>query len=77
MKVSSPVGDFPFEPQRLKLGSGHLTLEGQVGAWPARVEMEPRDLVTLARAAGLIVVIPVLAAAAVVAGMRRRDRHVR
>ena len=58
MKVSSPVGDFPFEPVRLTVGSGHLTLEGQVGAWPARVELEPRDLVSLGRVAGLRFALP-------------------
>ncbi len=71
MKVSSPVGDFPFEPQRLRVGPGHLTLEGQVGAWPARVELEPRDLITLARIAGARAALPVLAAVALFTGLRR------
>jgi len=71
MKVSSPVGDFPFEPLRLKVGPGHLTLEGQVGAWPARVEFAPGDLVALARAAGVGAAVPALAAV-VVAGLARR-----
>ena len=52
MKVSSPVGDFPFEPLRVTVKPRHLTLEGQVGAWPARVEFEPKDVVSLAKAAG-------------------------
>ena len=75
MKVSSPVGDFPFEPVRLKVGPGHLTLEGQVGAWPARVELEPRDLMSLARVAGLRSVLPALAAVALVTVLRRRGHH--
>jgi hypothetical protein len=78
MKVSSPVGDFPFEPLQITLKPGHLTLEGQVGAWPARVEFEPKDVVTLARAAGpWWVVLPVLPLTAVVllAGARRWMRR--
>jgi hypothetical protein len=75
MKVSSPVGDFPFEPVRLTLGPGHLTLEGQVGAWPARVELEPRDLVSLARVAGMRAALPALAFAAVMAGLRLRSHR--
>jgi len=73
MKVSSPVGDFPFEPVRVTLGPGHVTLEGKVGAWPARVELEPRDAVSLLRAAGLLAVVPALAAVAVLAGLRLRS----
>lgn len=75
MKVSSPVGDFPFEPVRLKVGPGHLILEGQVGAWPARVELEPRDLMSLARVAGLRSALPVLAAVALVTVLRHRSHH--
>ena len=71
MKVSSPVGDFPFEPLRVTLQPRHLTLEGQVGAWPARVEFEPRDLFTLTKAAGARIVFPSLAAVALAAGARR------
>jgi hypothetical protein len=75
MKVSSPVGDFPFEPVRLTVGSRHLTLEGQVGAWPAKVELEPRDLVSLGRVAGLRFALPAIAALAVMTGLRRRSHR--
>lgn len=71
MKVSSPVGDFPFEPLRVTLQPRHLTLEGQVGAWPARVEFEPRDLIALAKAAGARTVIASLAAVVLAAGASR------
>ena len=76
MKVSSPVGDFPFEPVRLTVGSGHLTLEGQVGAWLAKVELEPRDLVSLGRVAGLRFALPAVAILAVMTGLRRRSHRV-
>ncbi|HTZ24322.1 MAG TPA: hypothetical protein VMC83_10040 [Streptosporangiaceae bacterium] len=75
MKVSSPVGDFPFEPLRLKAGAGHLTLEGQVGAWPARVEFTPGDIVALARAAGARAAVPALATVVAVSLARRWMRH--
>src|SRR5258708_35470862 len=68
MKVSSPVGDFPFEPLRVTVKPRHLTLEGQVGAWPARVEFEPKDVVSLAKAAGAGGAVPPRAAVGPVAG---------
>jgi len=75
MKVSSPVGDFPFEPTRVTVKPRHLTLEGQVGAWPARVEFEPKDVLTLARAAGARGAVLPLAAVVLVAGARRWMRR--
>lgn len=61
MKVSSPVGDFPFEARSLRVRDGRLVLEGSMGAWPARVEMEPADALHLIR----LVPAPVLAVAGV------------
>jgi hypothetical protein len=52
MKVSSPVGDFPFEVKRLRVRSGGLHLEGSMGAWPARVVIGPADAPALIRVAG-------------------------
>jgi hypothetical protein len=75
MKVSSPVGDFPFEPVSVKVGPGHLTLEGKVGAWPARVEFEPRDALALARVAGARAALPVLCGVILLAGARRWIGH--
>jgi hypothetical protein len=78
MKVSSPVGDFPFEPLRVTVKSRHVTLEGQVGAWPARVDFEARDALTLARAAGARAAVLPLAAVVLAAGARswlRRGRR--
>jgi hypothetical protein len=49
MKVSSPVGDFPFEAKRLTLRNRRMVLEGAMGAWPAKVELEPKDIVGLVR----------------------------
>jgi hypothetical protein len=49
MKVSSPVGDLPFEVTRLRWKSGAFVLEGAMGAWPARIVIYPRDAPKLLR----------------------------
>ncbi len=51
MKVSSPVGEFPFEVRGLSLRRGAIRVDGAMGAWPAHVEMTLADLPALARAA--------------------------
>jgi len=43
MKVSSPVGDLPFEAKRLRWKNGAVVLEGAMGAWPARIVIYPKD----------------------------------
>jgi hypothetical protein len=58
MKVSSPVGDFPFEPRSLRYESGGLIVEGAMGAWPATIRVEPADIPAILRA----IPRPVLAA---------------
>jgi hypothetical protein len=58
MKVSSPVGDFPFEAQELGIEGGNLVVRGSMGAWPARVEIGPEDVPRLVR----LIPAPVLAA---------------
>jgi hypothetical protein len=62
VRVDSPVGRFPYEPERLRVAGRRIVLEGRMGAWPASVELEPRDALALVRAASRP-----LAAAAVVA----------
>jgi hypothetical protein len=59
LKVSSPVGEFPFELRKLSLNGRRLRIDGAMGAWPAHVEIEPKDLKSLVR---------VLPAPAIVAG---------
>ena len=49
MKVSSPIGDLPFEPARLKIKKGVLVMEGSMGAWPATVQIYLSDLPALLR----------------------------
>ena len=43
MKVSSPVGDLPFEVTRWGWKQRTIVLEGAMGAWPARIVIYPRD----------------------------------
>ena len=77
MKVSSPVGEFPFELERLRRQGTHLSLEGRMGAWPARVEVSAEDGVRLIRVAGATVLVPLLGAILIGGGIRRRlsGRH--
>jgi hypothetical protein len=49
MQVTSPVGDFPFTPRRLRLEGTSIVLEGAMGAWPATVRVGLRDIPELAR----------------------------
>ena len=65
MRVTSPVGDFPFEPKSLRVEAGALVVEGSMGAWPATVRVEPADVPMLLRLipAPLLVVLGTAAAA--------------
>ena len=49
MKVTSPVGDFPFTPRRLRIDGTSIVLEGAMGAWPATVRIELKDVPALLR----------------------------
>lgn len=62
MKVSSPIGELPFEPKRMRLRRSYLEIEGVMGAWPARVEISPADLPALLR----ILRVPLIVAAAAI-----------
>lgn len=59
MKVTSPVGDFPFTPRGLRLDGTSVVLEGAMGAWPATVRVGLRDVPELMR----IIPVPVYVAA--------------
>jgi hypothetical protein len=71
MKVSSPVGDLPFEAKSLRWKDGAVVVEGAMGAWPARIVIFPKDvpqLVNLMRwpliALGILVLLVVIFALA-------------
>jgi len=75
MIVSSPIGELPFVPTRLKYHARGLTMEGQMGAWPASVQIGVNDTTAILR----MVATPaaVLAGAAIVARalLRRSARR--
>ena len=47
MKVTSPVGDFPFSLESAHMEDGKVVLDGHMGAWPAKVEWGVDDLPAL------------------------------
>ena len=49
MKVSSPIGELPFEPRRVRVSRRGLDIDGAMGAWPAHVHIDFSDLPPLAR----------------------------
>ncbi len=49
MKVSSPVGEYPYVVRRVSFRRGRLVVEGNLGVWETATEIEPADWLTLAR----------------------------
>jgi hypothetical protein len=74
VRVSSPVGEFPFVPDRLRRDGTDITLEGHMGAWPARVVFEPGDGLRFARVAGPALAVPAAGLLVVLGLIRRRSR---
>lgn len=79
MKVSSPIGELPFEPRKLTVRPGGIQIEGAMGAWPAYVQIDARDLPALARLLARPAAVTA-AAAVIVTGLaslaaRRRTRR--
>ena len=73
MRVSSPIGDLPFEPRKLQLRHGRIEMEGVMGAWPAQVQIGPEDVPAILRlvAKPAAVVAAVLTAVVGVATLAR------
>jgi len=79
MKVSSPIGELPFEPRKLTMRPGGIQIEGAMGAWPAYVQIDARDLPALARLLARPAAV-IAAATVIVTGLaslaaRRRTRR--
>ena len=51
MKVSSPIGELPFEPTELRYTKAGIEMDGVMGAWPARVQISRKDIPRLIKAA--------------------------
>ena len=49
MKVTSPIGDLPLRLDRLRATREGLMVEASMGAWPARIEINARDIPQIAR----------------------------
>ena len=49
MKVSSPIGDLPFEPKRIRIKDRKVQIDGVMGAWPAKVVIEASDVPSILR----------------------------
>ena len=66
MKVSSPVGDFPYTPTSIRYEAGEFVVEGAMGAWPATIRVGMGDAPAIAQLvprpllAGIGVVVSVL-----------------
>ena len=79
MIVSSPIGDMPFKPEHLSIRRGAVVLDGSMGAWPARVQMQPSDIPHLVRLVvpktGRALAVPVVGAGLV--GLALRSRRAR
>jgi len=65
MKVSSPVGEFPFEPTSLEVEESGLVIHGLMGAWPATIRIEASDLPAVVR----LIPPPVLTGLVLVGGL--------
>ncbi|MFF8927178.1 hypothetical protein ACF1AO_07920 [Streptomyces longwoodensis] len=51
MRVSSPIGELPFEPTSLRYNRTGIEMEGVMGAWPARVHISGKDIPQLVKVA--------------------------
>ena len=70
MKVTSPVGEFPYTFERIRLQGTHLVAEGRMGTWPARIEMGVGDIPPAIR----IGVVATGLGALLVTAVRRRSK---
>jgi hypothetical protein len=50
VRVSSPIGDLPFQVEAVRLEGRELVVEGRLGAWESRIHVGPEDVPMLARA---------------------------
>lgn len=44
MKVTSPVGEFPYTFERVRVQGTRIVAEGRMGTWPARIEAGADDI---------------------------------
>jgi hypothetical protein len=77
MKVSSPIGELPFEPRSVRLHSKGIQVDGVMGAWPAQVTITAGDLPALARVAARPALVGAVGLTAILGLIRltRSNRH--
>ncbi|GAA0967762.1 hypothetical protein GCM10009555_012120 [Acrocarpospora macrocephala] len=68
MKVSSPVGTFPFTFDKIRLHGSRITVHGHMGAWPSEIEVGLEDV---PKAAWLALGAAALVAALAISRRRR------
>ena len=64
MRVTSPVGEFPFAIKRIAVDRRSVRIIGSMGRWPATVELQLSDLAQPPVAVGLTAVAAALLGAA-------------
>lgn len=63
MRVSSPIGDLPFEPRHLRYSSKGIEVTGAMGAWPAQVHLDVSDVPAILRMLRVPLIVMCLALA--------------
>ncbi|KUI27885.1 hypothetical protein [Mycobacterium sp. GA-2829] len=73
MKVTSPVGEFPYVFERIRFEGNHIVAEGRMGTWPARIEVDAADIPAPIRLGAVAASISI--AIAVALNRRRHRQH--
>ncbi|OBG89794.1 hypothetical protein A5699_01300 [Mycobacterium sp. E802] len=71
MKVTSPVGEFPYTFERIRIDGMRIVAEGRMGTWPARIEVGVSDIPAAIRGG---MAAAALGAALTVGARRYRNR---
>jgi hypothetical protein len=71
MKVVSPVGEFPYTLGRIRLARTHIVVDGQMGKWPARIEVSIGDITQAARQPIVVSVFGLFATLTITRAVRR------
>lgn len=71
MRVTSPIGDLPFEVEAVRIEGRELVVDGRLGAWQSRIHVEAADVPMLARALRLpLAAVAAAGLAAILVGRR-------
>jgi len=71
VRVTSPIGDLPFEVEAVRIEGRELVVDGRLGAWQSRIHVEAADVPMLARALRLpLAAVAAAGLAAVLVGRR-------